>query len=887
MDKKTKLSPEQDMAANPLTNVWVQANAGTGKTSVLVQRLLRILFRIDIKNPSEILCLTYTNAGAGEMRNRILRALREWAVAPDNELTDLLNGVALNKPATADDIAHARAVFFWYIDNSDALKIKTIHGFCEEILHRFPLEAGISPAWKLVSDMNQRVLLQDTFDMLINSPDVYAKYPRVDNAFARIVDRISEYSVSKLMGVISGLYKHFFPVKDMEHYRQYFIDTTKYFLDLNSTPNTDISDAELQKILDLTDIEIKSSKKPAAYLINISNLTKQYIDKTIDFEKYKTAYLTLTGTPIKNVSRLDFLVHEQQRVFDINKYNINKNVFDDTVALFDLSAAFAMLYRDVKHQRNLLDFDDLILYTRKLFSDSGVMGWVLSQLDLSLSHILVDEAQDTAPQQWDILQMLVGDFFVGGDTGDLPHSLFVVGDTKQSIYGFQGADSRVFAASRDDIIRQIKNNLRTISEIPLTQSFRSLPSILYVVDRFFGDKSIAEATGFHNNPHACFRSDGAGVVELHRLVARRESDDVSLATYIRDIVCKIQDVLKGGKYLPHDIMILVQRREPFVSPLVVELKRNGIDVAGADRIILPDFPAIRDLLNLVRFCLDVSDDYSLCCVLKSPIFRLTEADIFELCKIKNDTNKDRTEDLKITIFDILQDTYPEQYKQLITIVENSKIMAPYSFFSWVLNNGVRAEFISALGQQVIDPLEEFMTICLAYERTQPGTLHHFLKWFITGGSEIKRDMNAVSGVRIATVHGSKGLEAPVVFLIDTTRIPESEKILPIVPEIMPANVPIDATVPMPWLWATYGSVSSPNVDAASNALMNTRMEEYYRLLYVAMTRARDELYIYGYTSNKTANEMSWYAQLWRVLADIDDAVADEEKIRIVHGKQTK
>ena len=169
MKQKQTLSPDQDRAANPLINVWVQANAGTGKTSVLIQRLLRILFRSDTEKPSGILCLTYTNAGAGEMRNRILSALREWAMATDDDLAELLNGVALNKPVTPDDIAHARAVFFWYIDNADALKIQTIHSFCEEILHRFPLEAGISPTWTLVSDMNQRVLLQDAFNMLINS----------------------------------------------------------------------------------------------------------------------------------------------------------------------------------------------------------------------------------------------------------------------------------------------------------------------------------------------------------------------------------------------------------------------------------------------------------------------------------------------------------------------------------------------------------------------------------------------------------------------------------------------------------------------------------------------------------------------------------------------
>ena len=404
-----------------------------------------------------------------------------------------------------------------------------------------------------------------------------------------------------------------------------------------------------------------------------------------------------------------------------------------------------------------------------------------------------------------------------------------------------------------------------------------------MVDGFFGNEQVARETGFHNNSHKCFRSDdGQGLVEIHKLVAAQASDNVSLATYIDDIVTKVQEVLSSGKYKPCDIMILVQQRDPLVAPLVSTLKRKGVPVAGADRIVLPNFAPIRDLMNLVRFCLNTADDYSLCCVLKSPIFRLNEADIFNLCDIRNNENKGKEEAEKITVFDVLRDARPDIYERLKIMVKKSETFAPYSFFSDVLNSGVCSEFISALGDQVIDPLEEFMTICLAYERTQPGTLRHFLKWFITGGSQVKRNMNAVSGVRIATVHGSKGLEAPVVFLIDTTQIPDPEKILPIVPEIMPANVPVNATLPTPWLW-TVSTKASKKCVLALDELMKWRMEEYYRLLYVAMTRARNELYIYGYIPNKNPKEQSWHSMLWRVLGGLDGAVADDRKIRVIHG----
>ena len=856
MEKKQKLSHEQDLAATPTENIWVQANAGTGKTSVLVQRLLRILFRTPDNGKSGILCLTYTNAGAGEMRNRILKALRQWATSTDTELTELLDGIATNAKITPADIEHARGIFFHFIDNPDTLKIKTIHGFCEEILHRFPLEAGISPSWSLISDASQRVLLQDTFTRMLNSKD--ATQETID-AFSHIVGRISEKYMTELLDVLCDQYKQFFQINDIVKYRKYFIDTITNFLNTTDAPNYDFDTEKLKTIIDLATEEQNSRKTPAKYLDKIINFTKQYIDTTIDFDEYKRAYLTETGTRASNVSKKDYLQQEQDRVYELNQAITNHRITQDTIALFDLAYAFAQEYKKQKRTQNLLDFDDLILYTRKLFSNPSTMGWILSQLDTSLSHILLDEAQDTSPLQWDILCMLSGDFFTDGDTNSTPNSLFVVGDTKQSIYGFQGADPRAFATSRDAISAQIRENMRTIREIPLDQSFRSTAPILHTVDRFFADPSVIEISDFCNNKHKCFRQKDAGLVEIHKLVAK-QTDEQTVKDYVAQIADKIKSLLDTTKYQPSDIMVLVQQRNPLASPLATALKRKNIPVAGSDRVVLPDFPAIKDMLNLVRWCLNPQDDFSLCCMLKSPLFYLTEQDIFDLCNLKN-TNK-------TTVFAELQNAHPNIYNRLCEIQPLSKTAAPYTFFTHILNtDDTRTKFISALGPQVIDPLEEFLTICLAYERTQPGTLRHFLKWFITGGSEIKRDMDASSGVRIVTVHGSKGLEAPVIFLIDTIKTPKNDKVLPLLSQPYPV-----------WLWVPRGDDSALR-ESASAAQNKIHIAEYYRLLYVAMTRARDQLYIYGYTPYKNAHADSWHANLWRVLANADETT---EYIRITN-----
>ena len=872
MIKKRFFSEMQNAAANPAQNIWVQANAGTGKTTVLVRRLLRILFRnghYGDDKPNGILCLTYTNTAAGEMRNRILEQLREWSMADDADLTDLLDGIPEHKEITAQDLTYARKVFFSYIDNPDMLKIKTIHGFCEEILHRFPLEAGISPAWSLVSGAAQTVLLQDAFDRMIkNSFENTGNAQRVMDAFYRIINIKSEHFLVTLRELLVGHYKSFFQVDEPEQYRNYFIEKTKEILGLTKPVNMSTDVKKLQKIIEYAKQFDNIKKKPAEYIQKIITNTRQYIDKTIDFEKYKDCYLTKDNSIIKLVLKHEAFMEEAEHVYAIQQYLLNLESFQNTVALFDLSMGFADTYRTIKQEHNYLDFEDLILYTQKLFMKPDVMGWVLSQLDVSLGHILVDEAQDTSPQQWNILRMLAGDFFVDGDTSN-NKSIFVVGDTKQSIYGFQNADPVAFATSRQAIAEQIQQNYRTIQEVALDQSFRSTEPILNTVDYFFDNPNVIATTGFRNNKHTCFRKGAKGFVEMHNLFRTDATGDDKNRQYVRTIADKVEYLIEHENVAPKDILVLVQKRSSFVEPLSVALKKKGIAIAGSDRVKLPDFPAIKDMLHTVRFCLDNTNDYSLCCVLKSPFYRLKEEDIFNLCKIKNEAN---TKEKPVTIFDVLHDKQPEIYADLTDTIIQSKTLAPYSFFTYLLNkNDNRKRIIAALGNQVIDPLEEFLTMCLAYERTQPGTLYNFIKWFITGDSEIKRDMDASQGVRIMTVHGSKGLDSPVVFLIDTVFFPKTEQMLNLSYLHNKQNYDL-------WLWKT---TDSETIKTIADKNRQDDIAEYYRLLYVAMTRAKDCLYIYGCDMAQVP-ELSWHTQLWNVLSQIKNAKTDETTIRITN-----
>ncbi len=924
----------QSNAAEPTSNVWVQANAGTGKTKTLVQRLLRILFRTDNVDTTGILCLTYTNAAAGEMRNRILKELRAWAMASDQELLKLLDDPVLEATITAEHIAHARDIFFKYIDNPEILKIKTIHSFCEEILRRFPIEAGIKPSWKLIATDEEKTLQHTVFENMLRNIQ-FSSGAHLADAFEHIMDRTSEFTIDKLLKKLAAKCHSFLLIDDIAQYRTNFDAELRKYLELDELlPSDEISDELLQSVHDnLTHIISSNSSegKGVKKLTEILEKCEAYIETPTGFDGYKGIWLTDKGTIRKELLKYEHFIPEAERVFTINQRRLNELVYTDTMALFDLAAEFATQYRTAKNMRGLLDFEDMILYTRNLFQKPDMMGWVLSQLDNQLRYILVDEAQDTGTLQWEILRQLATDFFTDGDTNKkTPRTVFVVGDSKQSIYGFQGADPAAFETTRVEIAAQIVDKNRDLKPIGLQHNFRSLAAILRTVDYVFNN--LDDEFDFHNSDHKCMRpveKYGAGLVEIHKLVektkGKKSTDDTDVddeekedlrKPYLNGIADKIQEMINTGKYKARDIMVLVRKRYPLANMLVKYLKERGIDVAGSDRIKLPDFPPVRDMMHLVRFCMNQNKNFSLCCVLKSPLFGLKEREILNICNERNLINNQRERDANggryeyETLYNVLKEIHPDIYGKLNQYIEWATTDAPYTFFTKLLddsrtnNNNVRGEFIAALGNQVIDPIEEFMTICLSYERTRPGTLKQFIKWFVTGGSEIKRDMDSSSGVRIVTIHGSKGLEAPVVFLIDTIYSNKDPETLFLIPD-EDNNTLLN---PPAWLWSsgatfknkvTGKSEQCTKRDAAADVHKKAEMAEYYRLLYVAMTRAREQLYIYGISTQTTENgssdsvtkKNSWHPNLWKLISEMPSAntIKDENDkittIRIEHGRE--
>ncbi|MDR1027134.1 MAG: UvrD-helicase domain-containing protein [Rickettsiales bacterium] len=829
--RKINLSDEQAAAVAPTMNIVVQANAGTGKTFVLVQRLLRLIFREFVANEqggAGILCLTYTNAGAAEMRNRILAAVSEWARADDGELRDLLVGIAHNNPPTDADLGAARKIFYDFIDNPGRMKIQTIHSFCEDILRRFPVEADAPPSWRLVSGAEQRRLLKDAFAELMNKTPT----PRIMEAFDNILGATSEYSLDALLDSLVSQYTRIIQLKNDFKSVDYIIEKTGEYLDLGQKSARPVFDEKIYgKYLKKDGGLNKTYKNPPAEAVQIS----EQLRAAIEYEN---------NAEIMRISA-DFLV---------------------------LCDAFATRYSELKNRRGLLDFDDILHKTAAMFRNQKTMGQVLSQLDFGIKHILVDESQDNAPVMWDIIFSMLGDFFSVGEKQN-PRTMFAVGDIKQSIFSFQGASPSDFAAAPEKIGRAAGAEMRQYATVPLLESRRASRAVLEVVDFFFN--ALKPAGLPENIEHRTWRKNDFGQVQIAPLLQKNGEEELEITrkNYAKMVAERIENLISSGAAAPSDIMILVQRRRPFADLISAELKRKNIPTAGSDRIILPDFPAVRDLLHLLRFAAlpnAPGADAELAFVLRGPIFRWTENALAELC-----IGRDKTKTLFATMGARAADD-PEKYGAdfaKLNEIAARGADAPFDFFSYIMNRW-RGQFIRAFGRQCIEPLNEFMTIALSYSRTRAGGLPGFLRWFLDGENEIRRDMERGAGVRILTAHSSKGLEAPIVFLVDTTKNPRS-------PAPVGKFSPL-APAPDVMLCKT-GEIESEKYDAAKEIDIAKKTEEYWRLLYVAMTRARDRLFVFG-CAERTANE-NWHGKLYEIIKNMPGAVvADDGTITIESGE---
>jgi len=877
----------QVTAADPKVSVWVSANAGTGKTQVLTDRITRLL--LDGVRPERILCLTFTKAAAAEMATRLSERLGGWAVAPDMSLKDEIAAL-LGKPPEDALLAPARRLFAETLDVPGGLKIRTIHAFCESLLGRFPLEAGIAPHFSVIDERTAAELIGEARDRLLGEA-LAGGTNDVAGALNLMAGLLNEEDFTRLITDLSSRRSQLRALFHRYGSAAGVIDAARRALRLKDgeTTTSALKQAcqetafDKQALLAASEALSGGSKTDITRADQLRSWLKSDAEVRAGtfVEDYQVIFLTQSNTPRAslmtkkiadaNPELLQALLVEQNRIETISNQVRALSVLEASAALVHLGEHMLAAFERLKEARALLDYDDLILKARDLLLAEGGASWVHYKLDGGLDHILVDEAQDTSPLQWDVIKALAGDFFAGHGAREGERTVFAVGDEKQSIYSFQGADPFMFGQTREHFKDQAENVGKPFTPVELVTSYRSTQSVLKAVDDVFCHERAREGLTFDNKPiiHRWARDGQAGLVELWPTLKPGEAlqvkpwdaplDRLPVDSPEDRMAGRIADTIAGwreaGEILEStgrpiregDIMILVRQRGSFAEKMVNTLKGRGIPVAGADRMVLTEQLAVMDLLALGRFLLLPEDDLTLAVVLKGPLFGFTDnEDLFPLGFGRKGT-------LWAALKAAATETpkYTHARDRLSEFLARADFMPPFEFYAQVLGpEGGRRDLLARLGSEADDPIDEFLSLALDYEREHVPSLQGFLSWIEAGRTQIKRDLEQGQGkVRVMTIHGSKGLQGNIVFLPDTCSMPTSRHET----KLRWTRDPEPAL-----LWAPLKEQQESLSAALAEEAALKRGQEYRRLLYVAMTRARDRLYIGGWEGQRKPPEDCWY-----------------------------
>jgi ATP-dependent helicase/nuclease subunit A len=880
----------QREASDPSLSAWVSANAGSGKTYVLAQRVIRLL--LGGTPPGKILCLTFTKAAAANMASSVFDRLAQWTALADDELDAAIRAMTNERPQP-ERRAAARRLFAQALETPGGLKVQTIHAFCTRLLQQFPFEANVPARFAVLDEASESQLLEQlTFDALLEGSANPAG--ALGRALATVIGSVSDQTFRDVLG---------------EAIRK----RTSLMAWIDRAGGIDAAIAELSSTLGLRDGEttqtiaatffsdalIAATEWPAVRAA-LAEGGKTDVDQSKRFgqletlsglerlKMYWSIFCTAKGEPRKDIvtkpvrdrhsALAERLRAEQERVLALLVRWRAAMTRDRTAALITIAGTVIKSFRAEKDRRGLLDYDDLIEKTGALLTRVESV-WVHYKLDLGIDHVLIDEAQDTSPRQWEVIERLVGEFATGeGARGQLGRTIFAVGDDKQSIFSFQGALPEAFAQKRRGFQRTYEAAGLGFLPIEFKHSFRSVQVVLDAVDLVF--KTPGAFRGLDDpvaTVHTAVRHKAPGLVEIWPLVEPEKtaavegwdapfdttsetSPRVALARRVARCVgawiargVRVGDGAERHAVTPGDILILVRQRGPLFEAIIRALKNAGIAVAGADRLILTEHIAVMDLLTLADALLLPEDDLALATVLKSPLFGLDEDALFGLAW-------NRTGSLRGTLRakSAADPALGDAAARLDRLAAAARRETPFGFYARVLGpEGGRKRFLARIGAEATDALDEFLNIALDYERRQPASLQGFVAWLRGANAEVKRDMEiSRDEVRVMTVHGAKGLEAPIVILADTTTPPGGPPQRQ--PRLLPIAIKAAPDAPGPLIWLGRKDDDVPLAADARTAASEAAENEHRRLLYVAMTRAADRLVVCGATGERGKPPGCWY-----------------------------
>ncbi len=906
----------QRVAANPFESAWVAASAGSGKTKVLSDRVLNLL--LTGTPPEKILCLTFTRTAAAQMANKISERLGKWAAEDESDLIKDLTDLR-NAPPDAPLIARARRLFARLLDTAGGLKITTLHGFCQSLLKRFPLEAGISPHFDVTDESGAKDLIaRAQTDVLRDS--AYADCLKTitlmtdEDGFLKLLAEMT-FHMSKLRRINERFKTPEALKAAYESALSLPSNATKESLTRDFCRLSEERKAALKTAVAILSESTKSTDtKNGAVIADF--LTADETDRLERLDKYIDAFVTQSDTIRsrlvckESAAALPVVRKEAELALTCRQQLKSLATMARSTDLLKIGTAILNRYTALKAERGVMDYDDLIATAKHLLETSNAAAWVLFKLDGGIDHILVDEAQDTSPDQWAIVKALADEFFAGAGRETQNRTIFAVGDKKQSIFSFQGAVPEEFERMRLFFEQKVEAAGKKWNNVPMYISFRSVQSVIDAVNLVL--QSPVPRDGVvapdENATHISFRKNQGGLVEVWELEKKKPDDtrqpftkpvertfsQTPTTRLAQKIARRIARMVRGGEILESqnrpiragDILVLVRRRNAFIEDLSRELKTLGVPVSGVDRLKITTHIAVRDLMVLGDFLLLPEDDLALATVLRSPLcgtsaddlsvadiaaakragappIGVSERDLFDLAfdrggqtlfdRLKAYENRPDTPQGKAYLF----------LKDLLGRVDK---MRPFELYSYILDSkGGRAAFVSRLGEQALDALDEFMSLALKFDMTSPPSLQNFLIFLRRNDVEIKRDpeQSAFDAVRIMTVHASKGLQAPIVFLPDTHQTPTVKS---------RTFWTDDDDLP---LWSPSSPTACERVKEEIAAEEQKQFREYNRLLYVALTRAADRLYVAGWES-KGSPTADWHTSVQKALSGYAASVQTDE-----------
>ena len=878
-DLLSYLKGEQALASSPDSDVWLSASAGTGKTYVLAARVWRLLLRPGVR-PDSILCLTFTRAGAAEMAKRVHDRLAMWAMLSDSDLRGELT--ALGEDNSDDDIAHARTLFASVLEaRGGGLRVMTIHAFCQTLLGTFPLEADLAPGFRAIEGREQAALASGVLGALAEGAERQGD-ARLIAALRALSRRLGE------AGTQSFLLKAAKNLDVLESLSEGIEAQVRRALDVPA----DFSVADIVEACDEDNFDHETLLELGQVLSNWGKTGEKRADAISDWfhgdattraaelGKLHLVWNKADGDPRTGKGQVPTdpayeLLAARMRDWcgDLLGLQQRAALAQDIAHGLHAARRYARAYADAKRAAGLVDFDDLIARAVALLTDPGMGAWIAYKLDQATDHILVDEAQDTNERQWDIVKALAGEFWAGdGARGDVLRTLFTVGDYKQAIFGFQGTDPRFYADAGEEFGEAAAAAGRELSRLSLDRSFRSTPPVLDVVDALLdelgGDAFGAQALDRHESAKG-----GAGSVTLLSPVRAPEGEDdegeegwVPTATRVLAdrIARQVRDWIAEGRMLESkgrpltagDVMILVRKRGDLAALLVARLQKEGVPVAGVDRLRLASPLAVKDCLAAIRFAVQPDDDLTLASLLVSPICGWTQEQLYDAAHVK------RAGSLWEQLRALSSEATLAIPRKLLALAD---YVSPYVFLETMLSGEIaaRKNLLRRLGNEAADPIDELLNAALQFEREGVATLQGFLDWFDRGEGDIVRDAGGQGdAVRVMTVHAAKGLQAPLVILADATGDPDAAT------ERDFSFIIDEATRPLPLFRPrTAERRLVESLEHMATYLSEQDRREHWRLLYVAMTRAEEQLVIAGSLTQrqKTVPEESWHSAVERAM----------------------